>query len=313
MIMSSVLGIRMKRTVTVIALIGGMWFAGAQASGFSVSSGPQTLSYGPCEKNALFLWKAPGDGPRPLLIYIHGGGWTSGDKTQIFGRVDITNWLAKGVSVASVDYRYSTDAILPAPVQDAARAIQFLRYKAKELNIDPAHIALQGGSAGGCSALWILFHDDLADPASPDPVLRESTRVQGVYGQFPQTSIDPAVLNDWIGEPAASHPMIYMGVGAGSYANMTNRYAQYETLLKEFSPVTHMDAGDPPLYLAYPGNMTLPPTDAAAAIHHGRFGVKLKEQAAAAGYTKLSLSIPGTADAAVAPVQFLEAILLGGR
>ena len=305
----------MKLMLIIVCFAGCICFTGAQSFALlNPAVAPVTLSYGPHERNTLDLWKADGKTPHPLLIYIHGGGWTGGDKTQIQGRVNIESWLAKGVSVASIDYRYSTDAILPAPVYDAARALQFLRYKAQELNIDPLHIALQGGSAGGCSALWLLFHDDLADPNSSDPVLRESTRVQGAYGQFPQTSIDPVVLNDWIGELAASYPMIYNSVGAGNYSNLTQKYDQYKPLLDEFSPITHMDAGDPPLYFDYPkDNMGLPPATAAIAIHHGQFGIKLKERADAIGYTNISLSIPGH----VVPehyangVLFLEDVLLG--
>ena len=273
--------------------------------------GQITLSYGTHERNTLDFWSAPGEGPHPLLIYIHGGGWTAGDKTQINGRVNIDSWLAKGVSVASINYRYSTDGILPLPVLDAVRAVQFLKYHAQGLKLNPERFALQGGSAGGCSALYILFHDDLADPSAADPVLRESTRVAGVFGQFPQTSLHPHTIKKWIGVEAASHPMIHSAVGAASYVELTNKIDAYEALLSEFSPMNHMDADDPPLFLSYPSDMTLPAAKGAAAIHHGMFGVKLKEQAGRIGYTKLWLSIPGTEDAAITSTKFLETILLG--
>jgi arylformamidase len=303
----------MRKRLTVAALIAG--FSMIAESAPAPRSRPVLLSYGPHGKNQLDLWNAEGEGPHPLLVYIHGGAWTGADKSQIVGRVDIDSWLAKGVSVASVDYRYSTDAILPAPVHDAARAVQFLRHQAAELNLDPERIALQGGSAGGCSALWILFHDDLADPSSPDPVLRESTRVSGAYGQFPQTSIDPVVLNDWIGELAAAHSMISKAVGAKNKADLMQNRNRYQPLIDEFSPIRHMDAEDPPLYLTYPANLTLPPATAAAAIHHGMFGIKLKEKADEIGYAKCTLSIPGHVEPEpyANADQFLEAILLGNE
>lgn len=282
-------------------------FAGAQIST------PVTLAYGPDAKNTLDLWQAEGAQPHPLLIYIHGGSWTGNDKTQVFQYVDVTNWLNKGVSVASIDYRYSTDAILPAPVYDAARAVQFLRCKAAELNINPSQVALQGSSAGGCSALWILFHDDLSDPSSPDPVLRESTRVQGAWGQFPQTSIDPVVLNGWIGEAAASCGMIYKAVGAKSYADLLHNLAHYQPLLDEFSPINHLDANDPPVFLTYSTDMTLPPSTGTKAIHHGMLGIKLKEKADAIGYSKYDLLIQDISvpEHYASPQLFLEAVLLG--
>lgn len=272
------------------------------------------LSYGPHERNSLDLWQSKGESPRPLLVYIHGGAWTGLTKNDVLTAVDIDAWLAKGVSVASVDYRYSTDAILPAPVHDAARAIQFLRYKAQELNIDSSHIALQGGSAGGCSTLWILFHDDLADSSSSDPVSRESSRVQGAVAQFPQTSIDPVMLNDWIGILAASHGMIFKAFGAQSYSDLMQNYNDHKPLLDEFSPINHMDPGDPPLFIIYySGDITLPPASSVKAIHHGMFGIKLKEKADEIGYSKCDLSIPGIATPAhyATPNQFLEAVLLG--
>ena len=133
------------------------------------------VSYGPHARNVLDFWQAKGEGPRPLLVFIHGGGWTGGDKKQNPATVKV--FLDKGISCAAINYRYSGIAPLPAPVHDAARAIQFLRSKATDWSIDGKHIALTGGSAGACTSMWLLLHDDLADPKSTDLVLRESTRV----------------------------------------------------------------------------------------------------------------------------------------
>ncbi|HEV7224889.1 MAG TPA: alpha/beta hydrolase, partial [Pirellulales bacterium] len=104
------------------------------------------VAYGPHERNVLDFWQAEGDGPRPLLVYIHGGGWTGGDKQQ--KPEAIWPWLKKGISYAAINYRLTGEAPLPAPVHDAARAIQFLRTKAAEWNIRTDRIALTGGSAG---------------------------------------------------------------------------------------------------------------------------------------------------------------------
>ncbi|MFA5688828.1 MAG: alpha/beta hydrolase [Kiritimatiellales bacterium] len=287
------------------------------AMGFSLQinaqTNPVTLTYGPHERNTLDFWRAPAtDKLTPTLVYIHGGAWTSNDKSQIIGRVKIDDWLAKGVSVASIDYRYSTQAILPAPVYDAARAIQFLRSKAKELNIDSARIAVQGGSAGGCTCLWLAFHDDIANPASNDPVLRESSRVSGAYAQFPQTSIDPKILNEWIGGLAAGHSMITRAVGASNYASMMANYETYKPLFDEFSPINFIDAGDPPVFLSYSVRSSTSAETASSAIHHGVFGVKLKECADELGMTNCHLLITGEISPAVyeTPDQFLEAVLL---
>ena len=88
------------------------------------------VSYGPDPMNVIDFWKAEGDGPRPLLVYIHGGGWTGGDKKTNESR--FRPFLEKGVSYAAINYRLTGQAPLPAPVHDAARAIQFIRSKAGE-------------------------------------------------------------------------------------------------------------------------------------------------------------------------------------
>ena len=103
----------------------------------------------------LDIWIAEGEGPRPLLVYIHGGGWIGGTKER--SAAQVRPFLDKGISYAAVKYRLTGVAPLPAPVHDAARAIQFIRSKAKEWNINSDRIALTGGSAGACTSMWILL------------------------------------------------------------------------------------------------------------------------------------------------------------
>jgi arylformamidase len=230
---------------------------------------------------ALDFYEAKGKGPRPLLVYIHGGGWTGGDKKSRGPAAKA--FLEKGISYASVNYRLSGQAPLPAPVHDAARAIQFLRFKAKEWNIDKNRIVLTGGSAGACTSMWLLCHDDLADPSSADPVKRESTRVQGAAVGGGQTSIDPKVIEGWLGPNVLKHKMINMAVGEKTIAGALKNYPQHQSLYREFSPFNHMSAGDPPLMMTYGSDMTLPSKNAGHGIHHPVYGVKMKEKADGVG------------------------------
>ena len=131
------------------------------------------VSYGPHEDMTLNFWKVENKKPTPLLVHIHGGGWLGGKKHETAN----ANELKKGYSFASIDYRLAGVKLLPAAVHDAARAIQFLRTKAKEWNFDPNRIAVIGGSAGAASSLWLAYHDDMANPKSDDPILRQSSRV----------------------------------------------------------------------------------------------------------------------------------------
>ncbi|MEZ5384466.1 MAG: alpha/beta hydrolase [Prosthecobacter sp.] len=156
------------------------------------------VRYGPAERNVFDFWQAKSDTPAPLLFYIHGGGWMGGDKAGIA----VEPFLKEGISVVSINYRYISQAqdVVPpvkAPLTDAARALQFVRSKAGEWNIDKTRIAASGGSAGACSSLWLAFHDDMADPKSSDPVARESTRLLTAAVNGPQTTLDPKQMREW--------------------------------------------------------------------------------------------------------------------
>lgn len=240
------------------------------------------VSYGPRVRNVLDFWQAKGDGPRPLLVYIHGGGWVGGDKKQDTAKYQ--PFLDQGISCAAVNYRLTGEAALPAPVHDAARAIQFLRTKAAEWKIDTQHIALTGGSAGACTSMWILLHDDLADPKAVDPVLKESSRVCAAAVAAGQTSIDPKVIEGWLGPNVLKHRMINMAVGESTMEGALKNYDKYRDLYVEFSPYNHVDAKDPPLLMTYGNDMTLPSKDAGHGIHHPVYGVKLKEKSDSVGH-----------------------------
>lgn len=240
------------------------------------------VSYGPHAMNVLDFWKAEGEGPRPLLVYIHGGGWTGGDKKQNPARFQ--PFLEKGISYAAINYRLTPDAPLPAPVHDAARAIQFLRLRAAEWNIDKTRIALTGGSAGACTSMWILLHDELADPKSEDPVLRESTRVTAAAVSGGQTSIDPKVIEPWLGPNVLKHRMINMAVGETTMEAALKNYEKHRALYVEFSPYNHLTQDDPPLFMSYGNNMKLPSENAGHGIHHPVYGLKLKAKADRLGH-----------------------------
>lgn len=270
------------------------------------------VSYGPHKLNVIDFWKAEGDGPRPLLVYIHGGGWTGGDKQQ--SARHFQPFLDKGISYAAINYRLSGTHPLPVPVHDAARAIQFIRSKAKEWNIDGSRIALTGGSAGACTSMWLLLHDDLADPDSEDPVQRESTRVTAAAVSGGQTSIDPKVIEPWLGPNVLKHRMINMAVGEATMAGALTNYEKHRELYHEFSAYNHLDENDPPLFMSYGNNMKLPSENAGHGIHHPVYGVKMKEKADKAGH-ECHLLIPGVtkSEKYATPTAFLMEKLLEPR
>jgi acetyl esterase len=237
------------------------------------------IRYGPHDRNVLDVWKAkPVSGsaaPTPLVIFFHGGGFRTGDKRNVPTEL-IEDCLAAGISVASANYRLSAAAAFPAPMLDGARAIQFVRKNAEQLGIDPSRIAAAGSSAGAGIALWVGFHDDLADLKSGDPVARESSRVACLGVDGAQTSYDPRFIENLIGGRAHEHPALRDFYGINSDADLVS--PRIQKLYEEASPINYVSAGDPPAILFYAEPNEPLPSDAkpGQGIHHPRFGAALK-------------------------------------
>jgi hypothetical protein len=140
--------------------------------------------------------------------------------------------------------------------------------------------------------MWLLLHDDLANPVAVDPVLRESTRVCAASVQVGQTSIDPTVIEGWLGPNVLKHPMIFMAVGESSIDAAMRNYKIHRKVYTEFSPINHLDAKDPPLFMTCSAEMGLPCRDAGHGIHHPVYGVKLKEKSDGVGH-ECHLVVPG--------------------
>jgi arylformamidase len=258
--------------------------------GFGVASEPAKIpaptkpnvAYGPHERHVLDLWQAAGDGPRPLCVFIHGGGWAGGDKADVPPAL-AEAMLRANVSVASINYRYTRMAKAPAPLYDAARAVQYLRHNATSLRLDPRHFAGYGISAGGVSVLWLTCHDDLADAKSDVPVLRESSRLQAAVGLSPPVCLELPRAMEWVGPKLAGHLMMARAVGVPSSDEVLKRYAEFEPVLRECSPLTHISRDDGPTLLSFPRVDPLPAETPGSAIHHAVFGEKFQEVARAAG------------------------------
>jgi len=238
------------------------------------------VAYGKHPRQVIDFWKAKSDKPTPLVLYIHGGGWRGGDKSR--GNAAQT-YLDKGISVAAINYRYVQQAedVKPpvkAPLHDAARALQFIRSKASEWNIDKKRIGATGGSAGACSSLWLALHDDLADPKSSDPVARESTRLFCAAVNGAQTTLDPKPLLEWM-------PNYRYGAHAFGLKDIKQLSEKRESILKwikEYSPMTHVSKDDPPIAMFYrdnpkKGDSPRDPT------HSALLGLMLEEKLKAAG------------------------------
>ncbi len=234
------------------------------------------VKYGPHRRNVMDVWLAESEKPTPVLISIHGGGFRAGNKS-VSGSM-LRQCLDSGISVVAITYRFSAEAIAPAQFHDAARAVQFVRHKAKEWNLDPTRIASSGGSAGAGLSLWLGFHDDLADPDNEDPVLRESTRLTCMMVSGGQTSYDPRFIRKLFPE----HPVYNHSALAELFDvdldKLDDLPEEKYRLFEEVSPITHLTKDDPPALLLYGSSVDTEVTNVNVGIHHARFGKVLKER-----------------------------------
>jgi acetyl esterase/lipase len=209
------------------------------------------LSYGPYAGNKLDFWQAKSEKPAPLIVFIHGGGFVNGDKKQVNPRY-VKACLDAGVSFASINYRFRTEVPIQAVLRDSARAIQHLRAHAADFGIDKARVAAFGGSAGAGTSLWLAFHDDLADPKNPDPVLRESTRLAAAGSVAGQATYDLLRWAEVLGSQDVlkftSDAEVTSFYGAKNRAQLES--AEYAKIRADVDMLGLITKDDPPVFLS---------------------------------------------------------------
>lgn len=236
----------------------------------------RNVSYGPHERNVIDLYLVESDAPAPLYIFIHGGGFSGGDKGNIPQDL-LEILLENGISVAAINYRLSGTDPYPAAMHDSTYALQFLRYNAKKWNLDPMRVAAGGGSAGGGITFWIGFRPDLADPKSDDPVKRQSTRLTCIGSWNTQSSYDPNFIRTIISGSAYAHPALQQFFRATPDEFETPRAMK---IFAEASAINYVSKDSPPVFLWYPmpNAPMIPDLGPEEGIHHPKFGQVLKEK-----------------------------------
>lgn len=199
-----------------------------------------------------------GPAPAPLVIFIHGGGFTSGDKGAYYKKFasETQTLLAAGFGVATINYRFIPQGAkgVMNSLNDSKRCLQFIRYHAQEFGVDKNRIGLMGISAGAGTSLWLATHDDMADPRSSDPVARESTRVEAVAAISPQSTYNMPAWDDVFapyGLRPSADPRFQKEVarfyGLKSYSEVNS-----PEMVKERADIDMprlMDKSDPPMWL----------------------------------------------------------------
>ena len=250
------------------------------------------VKYGSYERNILDFWRAKTNKPAPIFVYIHGGGFGSGSKEKAVKSGIIKECLDKGYHFASINYRYkymTEDDLgdpqrtgLPGCFMDSARAIQFIRHNASKWNIDKEKVIVFGGSAGGGISVFLGLHDDLADPASSDPVLRESSRVFAVGHFYSQSTYHTESWPEILGYPKEQISKIvkkqkqglkeHIRLGLKDESELsTERGQKYLAMIDMTSHASH---DDPPVFI-YNGGTDTTPKKHGDVVHHPRLSMHL--------------------------------------
>ena len=264
----------------------------------------EAIPYGASDEKNVFDILLPNKtgGETPLVIYFHGGGFGSGTRKAAWkqgwaGRIE--QLIDAGVGIASVDYRFISRAEgvgVMRPLRDGALCVQFLRLHAKELGIDPDRIVLMGASAGAGMSLWIGANDDLAQPDSDDPVLRQSTRVQGVILLETQATYDVArwttdVFPDLgIGVLEGAALLGLEGRLLGFYGiSELEQFDSPETLAyrRSVDMLTLLTADDPPIFVRNKNQPNELPVTVNILFHHANHAVVIANRATEVGVEHL--------------------------
>lgn len=195
------------------------------------------------QKHLLDIYLPPNpQGKIPLIIWVHGGGWLSNDKYADMGymKETISDLMKEGYALASIDYRFSTQAVFPAQMLDCNTAISFLIDHAAEYGLDRDRFALMGFSAGGhlASMLALSKNQNIDDFFLPATNRNFSFKaVVDFYG--------PADLTLF---PGANDPKSPEGLLIGAAP------LDRPDLAKMASPVSFVDENDPPFLIIHGEN-----------------------------------------------------------
>lgn len=146
----------------------------------------KNVEYGKHERQKLDVYTPNGDGPFPLVVWVHGGAWMAGSKDEGGPAVKL---LEHGYAVASVNYRLSQHAVFPAQIEDCKAALRHLRANAKKYKLDADHVGVWGASAGGHLVALLGTSGDVNELEGDVKDVKASSRVQCVVDWFGPTDL----------------------------------------------------------------------------------------------------------------------------
>ena len=191
-------------------------------------------------------------GKLPVVIYVHGGGWTKGDKRSGAGFVPLSELLARGYMVVSIDYRLAPEYKFPAQIEDVKCAVCFLKREKEKYNIDPERIGAIGGSAGGHLVSLLGTTDMGAGFDSPGCCTGLSSRVNAIVDLFGPSDITTQFKNQ---SPTALQQIFNTG----------DRFSQ---IAIKASPITYITSDDPPFLILHGDKDTVVPLEQSEMLYN---------------------------------------------
>lgn len=199
-------------------------------------------------KMDLYLPPASGS-PSPVIINIHGGGWSRGVKESQGG---FTPFFKKGFAVANIEYRMTPQAKAPAAIEDTRCALIYLIRNSKELNIDLNKIVIMGGSAGGHLALMggLLANDNRFDNNCP---CKQKVKVAAIIDKWGITDVW-----DWAYGPR---------IKSKSAVNWLGDKAKDSVFAASVSPMRYVSRNSPPVLIVHGDADPTVPYEQSVALH----------------------------------------------
>ena len=297
----------LRRALLAAAVVGSS-LAPAMASALSLSpsSPPFSLGstsayfvkdvpYGPDARHRfdIFAPKAnySSKSKTPLVIFIHGGGFSSGSKEKAYSRSNrkmIVELLDQGVAFASINYPLlgrSDKVGLIKSLRGAQRSVQFMKHHYDSFNIDPQKVIAIGSSAGASTALWLAFHDDMANLNSGDPVEHQSTRILAAVGSEAQSSMDVVRWEEVFKQYNFS--VASMESAATNFYGIDQLHELYSSPIvayrQDVDLLGLMDAADPEVWVANQSVPVTKPSSVGILYHHPYHAKALRDQAQKVG------------------------------
>jgi acetyl esterase/lipase len=189
---------------------------------------------------ALDLYRSDRAGSSPVVVWVHGGAWRAGSKND----VPVKHWLSHGFAIASVDYRLSPEARFPAQIHDIKGAIRFLRANAGKWNLDADRFVVAGSSAGGHLAALVGVSDGVRElEGTVGEHVSQSSRVQAIVSFFGASNLESILGQSTAHGLSVRVPALKLLLGGLP--------DERPELARLASPIAHVGADDPPLWLIH--------------------------------------------------------------